>query len=143
MPSNTSFPFLELPAELRLRIYHFTLDDKLPRIIDGVKDAEPTALLQIRTIIRTELNAELLTRLKAKDIELYQEKNAFSTALEAHKAKMRRRPGSPFNIYARMAYATSVASDMANLEEEIEHVDEELEKVRVLMVRCEKRIPVS
>lgn len=143
MAPNTSFPFLDLPAELRVRIYHFTLDYMLPQVIDGSKGAEPTSLLQTSKIIRTELNAELLKRLETQDSELRQELDALSAALEAHEADLVSYGGSQGLVLLQVLCGLPVDQRAHKLEMEIDDVHWKLKNVRVLIRRCEKRIPVS
>lgn len=79
MASNDgAFPFLKLPAELRIRIYHFTFAS-IPSFVDlpsgtidiptAVRATEPTELLQINRQIRNEVNPEFIKHLDAQKVE--------------------------------------------------------------------------
>lgn len=76
---NDTFPFLKLPPELRLMVYHGVCAS-MPRPEDGAtkKEAEPTALFQVCREIRHETTAEFLAKL---DPRLESAHQAFEVAL--------------------------------------------------------------
>lgn len=72
MDSNATFPFLELPAELRVRVYTFFIASSCSALADGAggKECKLSNLVQICRQIRMEANAELMKALRPLQPEL-------------------------------------------------------------------------
>lgn len=76
--TERSFPILELPSELRLRVYYHVFAS-LPCSVESlslrhIKALEPSALLQTCTIMRKEVNSEYFNFLIKLQTELEESK---------------------------------------------------------------------
>lgn len=96
MSSNSPSPFLNLPVELRLQIYHavfVSLTTASLGFVGESKDHEPTNLLQTCRQIRTEANAELAEVLQSLHLEFQDVKSARVAELAVVEGKIQKSNG--------------------------------------------------
>lgn len=142
--STNAFPFLELPAELRVRIYHFTFAN-LPTVTDRpsniihipavIKVLEPKGLLQANSQIRTETNSEFNKMLIAQELD-------FLSAREKASAEVERLNGERITGFAAILMRRAMSGGRLQLREanrKLAEAEGALKGIAILKARCSKR----
>lgn len=142
MSSTPTSPILQLPAELRVRIYNYAFTSLSSPVNDyavSARECEPTDLLQTCRQIRAEANVEFVKVLEKQEMELLIAQDKMVEELKA--CEDEKNPNDPMPVHAlSMLCSLATLANVSAAKRGLEEVMGALRVVGVLKARSEKRI---